>query len=75
MEKKDPAVTEPVVVSRKQPGTDTVGYISRIDIGSDGYRKGLLLQAAERFRDENVDCIYSVGGLVSKRGVAEQANL
>lgn len=57
---------------RRQPGTDIVGYLSRIDIGSDGYRKGLLLQAAERFREENVDCIYLVGGLVSKQEVAAQ---
>lgn len=57
---------------RKIFGTDTVEYISRIDIGSDGYRKGLLLQAEDRCRDENVDCVFLVGGLVSKRGVADR---
>ena len=75
MKKSKNAIVSDNIISaavRRQPGTDIVGYISRIDIGSDGYRKGLLLQAEERCRDENVDCVYLVGGLVSKRGVAER---
>lgn len=73
MEKKSKVV--PIVVGsplEKQTGTDVVGYLSRIDAGSDGYRKGLLLLADERFRQANVDCIFLVGGLVSKRGVSKR---
>ncbi len=69
MEKKE---TAPAIEVRKHTGTDIVGWISRIDIGGDGYRKGLLLLAEERFREENVDCVYINGGLVSKRGVAKR---
>ncbi|MBU6141882.1 hypothetical protein KGO95_02030 [Patescibacteria group bacterium] len=57
-------------VLQKQFGYDDVAYISRIDIGSDGYRKGLLLLTEDRARVENVDCLYLVGGLVNKFGVA-----
>lgn len=70
--KKNGKAGEATQSLRKQFGTDGVGYMSRIDIGSDGYRKGLLLQAEDRFRDENVDCVFLVGGLVSKWGVADQ---
>ncbi len=73
MEKKKPVIKEThELTTRRLPGTDIVGYLSRIDIGSDGYRKGLLIQAAERSREENVDCIFLVGGLVGKREVAAQ---
>ncbi len=60
------------VIEKRQPGTDVVGYMSRVDAGSRGYRKGLLLQTYERAKENNVDCIYLVGGLVSKRGVNEE---
>lgn len=73
MEKK-PKVVPEVVHSPllKQTGTDVVGFLSRIDAGSDGYRKGLLLLAADCFRKASVDCVFMVGGLVSKRGVSKR---
>ncbi|OGZ61976.1 MAG: hypothetical protein A3H51_00055 [Candidatus Spechtbacteria bacterium RIFCSPLOWO2_02_FULL_38_8] len=44
-----------------------VGFISRIDYLSPGFRKGLLEVAARYFKYENVDFLVLGGGLVSMR--------
>src|SRR3989338_1081990 len=44
-----------------------VGFLSRIDYLSQGFRKGLLEAAAKVFKYEQVDFIVIAGGLVSMR--------
>src|SRR3989338_5887447 len=44
-----------------------VGFISRIDYLSQGFRKGLLEAAAKVFKHEEVDFIVVAGGLISAR--------
>lgn len=49
-----------------------IGLISRVDFGSDGFRRGLLEHAAGIFRDEDVDFVILAGGLVSARAIKER---
>lgn len=51
-----------------------MGLMSRIDFPSDGFRKGLLLLAAEIFQREDVRFIILAGGLVDSRYVKEKTN-
>ena len=49
-----------------------IGFMSRIDFGSDGFRQGLLELAAETFKAEDCHFVVLAGGLVSGRAVAEK---
>lgn len=42
-----------------------IGFISRVDFGSGGFRQGLLELAYQRFKDIGVETIILAGGLVS----------
>ncbi|GMR19036.1 MAG: hypothetical protein BMS9Abin34_160 [Patescibacteria group bacterium] len=45
--------------------SETVGFMSRLDWGSPGFRKGLIYLAFKHFRQEKVRFIVLAGGLVS----------
>ncbi|KKR45172.1 MAG: hypothetical protein UT82_C0034G0003 [Parcubacteria group bacterium GW2011_GWB1_40_14] len=53
------------MVKSKAQVSESVGFISRIDFGSPGYRRGLLELAFDVFRKEKVKFIVLVTGLVS----------
>src|SRR3989344_2024851 len=53
------------MVKSKARVSESVGFISRIDFGSPGYRRGLLELAFDVFRKEKVRFIVIAGGLVS----------
>jgi len=46
-----------------------VGFISRIDYGSPGFRRGLVTQAYEYFHEKGVNYVVIAGGLLSSDGI------
>ncbi len=61
-------------MSDKTNKTVRIGFLSRIDYGSDGFRQGLLELAAETFKNDNVAFVVLAGGLVSGRAVTTKTN-
>lgn len=59
------------------PQSDTsgqcrIGLLSRVDFPSEGYRRGLLLQAVDIFARQDVHFIIIAGGLIAERHVREK---
>lgn len=49
-----------------------VGLISRIDAASNGYRRGLIVQAFKIFEQEETNFNILLGGLVSKKAIKDR---
>lgn len=49
-----------------------IGFISRIDYGSDGFRKAAIVESFNRFKSEGTHFNVLVGGLVAGKALAEE---
>ncbi len=49
-----------------------IGLMSRVDFGGDGFRRGLLELAAERFKAEDVAFVILAGGLIAAKAVKDK---
>lgn len=50
-----------------------IGFISRIDFGSDGYRQWLVERAAQTFQVHNAAFVVLLGGLIAGRAVVTKS--
>ncbi|MDP2676748.1 MAG: hypothetical protein Q8O83_03630 [bacterium] len=58
-----------------EDGACYIGYCSRIDYGSDGYRDALVKRGMQEFQRKNTVFNILVGGLVDKRALKAQLKL